>query len=417
MHIPSIASIGIGNRRHKTALHTGVMLGVFTALMLTLSLWMSAPSHAAVLGADTIDGTPVASLGTARQAAPDVAMRAGLLVDGEGRVLWARSADSQRAMASITKIMTAVVALENSRLTDTVLVPASATRVGESTSFLRAGDKLSMNEMLEALLVKSGNDAAVTIALHVSGSDEAFVAKMNAKAAELGLAGTHFVNSHGLDAKDHRTSARDLGVLARYAMSKPAFRSIVGMKAVTIGLGGRKETLPNTNILIGNYAGISGIKTGYTSDAGYCVINSASRNGVELYAVVLGTASEAARFRDSRDLLDWGFAHYRPQSLATSGTVLAEAPVADYLDVLVPAVVSQNTTVAVLDMNGPITRTVTVSAVAAPVKAGQRVGVAKFTQGGRLIATLPLVSTVDVGKPNPFHRVWIAIVRAWRAVF
>lgn len=417
MRTPSNASIGIGTHRHKTGLRPVVFVGAFMALTLAISLSWSVPSYAAVLSADTIDGAPVASLGAARQAAPDVAMRAGLLVDGEGRVLWARSADSQRAMASITKIMTAVVALENSKLTDTVRVPAAATRVGESTSFLKAGDELSMNEMLEALLVKSGNDAAVTVALHVSGSDEAFVVKMNAKAAELGLADTHFANSHGLDAKDHHTSARDLGVLSRYAMSKPAFRSIVGMKRVTIGVGSRKESLPNTNILIGNYDGISGIKTGYTSDAGYCVINSASRNGVELYAVVLGTASEAARFRDSRDLLDWGFAHYRPQGLATSGTVLAEAPVADYLDVFVPAVVSRDTTVAVLDMNGPITRAVTVSAVAAPVKVGQRVGVAKFTQGGRLIATLPLVSTIDVGKPNPLHRVWIAIVRVWRAVF
>lgn len=413
MHTTSSASIGIGSRRHKTGASSTM---AFIALVLVLSLVWSTPAYAVVLGADTIDGAPVASLGAVRPAAPDVAMRAGLLVDGEGRVLWARNADSRRAMASITKIMTAIVALENSRLTDTVRVPAAAIRVGESTSFLRTGDRLTMNELLEALLVKSGNDAAVAVALHVSGSNEAFVAKMNAKAAELGLADTHFANAHGLDEKDHHTSARDLGVLARYAMTKPAFRSIVGMKRVTIGLGDRKETLPNTNILIGNYDGISGIKTGFTSDAGYCVINSASRNGVELYAVVLGTASEAARFRDSRDLLDWGFAHYRPQSLATSGTVLAEAPVADYLDVFVPAVVSQDATVAVLDLNGPITRTVTVSSVTAPVRVGQRVGVAKFTQAGRLIATLPLVSTVDVGKPNPLLRVWIALVRAWRSV-
>ncbi len=417
MRSPSSASIGIGNRRHKSRLQSAKAAVFLTLLACLLVVSVATPAGAAVLVSDTIDGFTVSSLGSAKQAAPDVAMKAGLLVDGDGRVLWARDADSRRAMASLTKVMTAVVAMEHAELTDEVEVTSAATRVGESTSFLRAGDRFTMNEMLEALLVKSGNDAAVAIGLHISGSDAAFVDLMNAKATELGMTQTHFTNSHGLDAKDHRTSARDLATLARYAMSKPTFRSIVGMKTVTIGTGKRKETLPNTNILIGNYDGISGIKTGYTSDAGYCVVNSASRNDVELYAVVLATASETARFRDSRDLLDWGFAHYRPQSLATSGTVLAEAPVSDYLDVVVPAVVSQDSTIPVLDINGPITRTVTVSAVAAPVKAGQRVGVAKFTQKGRLIASLPLVSAVDVRKPNPLHRAWIGIVRAWRWIF
>jgi len=374
-------------------------------------------ASAAVLPTDTVDGRSATTLGAARTALPDVGLKAGVLVDSEGRVLWARQADSKRAMASLTKLMTAVIAVENSSLTETVKVTPAATEVGESTSFLRTGDRLPMQEMLEALLVKSGNDAAMAIALHVAGTPEAFVARMNAKAAELGLTNTHFTNAHGLDGPGHYTSARDLAVLARYAMSKPAIRSIVGMKQVTIGTGKRKETLPSTNVLLGNYQGISGIKTGYTGDAGYCVIESADRNDVGLYAVVLGTATESARFRDARELLDWGFAHYRPQSLVTSGSVLAEAPVSDYLDVTVPAVVSADTTVAVLDLNGPIKRTVTVAPVRAPVKAGQHVGVVTFTQAGRLIASVPLVSSVDVNRPNPFLRVWIAIVRAWQAVF
>jgi len=418
MRSPSSASIGIHIPGHKPRLTSLLSLALTFALTMVLLLPANAiTAYAAPRPGDSIDGVPVSELGAVGKATPDVAMRAGILVDGDGRVLWSRKPDSRRAMASITKIMTAVIALESSSLTETVDVTAAALRVGESTSFLRQGDSLTMNDMLKALLVKSGNDAAQAIAIHVAGSTDEFVAMMNRKAAELGLTDTHFANAHGLDAPGHETSARDLGVLARYAMSKPAFKSIVGMKQVTIGSGSRRETLPNTNVLINNYQGVTGIKTGYTSDAGYCVVGSAERNNIGLYAVVLGTATESARFRDARELLDWGFAHYRPQSLATSGSILAEAPVSDYLDVTVPAIVASDSVVPVLDLNGPITRTVTVAATRAPVKAGQTIGVATFTQAGRQIASIPLVAKYDVRKPNPLHRVWIGIVRVWRAIF
>lgn len=418
MRSPSSASIGIASSRHKPRVPSLLSCALILALTVAfLAPTVVAPAFASIKQNDSIDGTAVSELGALGKASPDVGMQAGVLVDEDGRVLWSRQPDSRRAMASITKIMTAVVALENSSLTDTVAVTPAALRVGESTSFLRQGDRLSMQDMLEALLVKSGNDAAQAIAIHVAGSSEGFVSMMNEKAAELGLSDTHFRNAHGLDAPGHTTTAQDLAVLARYAMSKPAFKSIVGMKQVSIGSGVRKETLPNTNVLIDNYQGVTGIKTGYTSDAGYCVVGSAERNAVGLYAVVLGTETESARFRDARELLDWGFAHYRPQSLATSGTVLAEAPVRDYLDVAVPAIVATDTTVPVLDLNGPITRTVTVAAVRAPVKAGQAVGVATFTQAGRLIASIPLVAKSDVRKPNPFQRMGIALARAWRFIF
>jgi D-alanyl-D-alanine carboxypeptidase (penicillin-binding protein 5/6) len=298
-----------------------------------------------------------------------------------------------------------------------VTIPKASGQVGESTAFLRPGEKLPMDQVLEALLVKSGNDAAVAIARSVAGSDEAFVKLMNDKAAELGLKDTHFVNSHGLDAPGHYTTAADLAVLGRYAMTKPRFREIVAMKSVVIGSGGRKETLQSTDLLIGNYAGAMGIKTGFTNQAGYSVLSAAQRDGLTLYAVVLGTPSELQRFREARELLDWGFAHYRAQQLASAGTVVAEAPVADYLDVRVSAAVSRDETVSVLDVSGPITRTVSVSTLPAPIKRGQPVGVATFTQAGKTIARVPLVATQDVKRPNPLERLWIGAVRAWRKVF
>jgi D-alanyl-D-alanine carboxypeptidase (penicillin-binding protein 5/6) len=197
-------------------------------------------------------------------------------------------------------------------------------------------------------------------------------------------------------------------------MQNPEFRRIVRRKSVVIRHEGGKQKLENTNLMLWNYDGANGVKTGWTSDAGYCVIVSAEREGTELYAIVLGTASEEARFADARELLDWGFAHYRQQGLASAGTVVGRSMVTDYLNVGVPGAISQDTTVAVFDLAGPIDRSVTMAAVDAPVVKGQRIGVATFTQRGRVIATVPLVATREVEAPNIFERLGIGIVRLWR---
>jgi serine-type D-Ala-D-Ala carboxypeptidase (penicillin-binding protein 5/6) len=392
----------------------------FSAVALTLAICLALVAPQVALAAakpsDSVDGITAAKRKLALEVLPDVTMQAGALVDADGRVLWGRSADKRRPMASITKIMTAIVALEHSSLDESVVIPKASVSVGESTASLRAGEKLSMREVLQALLVKSGNDAAIAVAQHVAGSEAGFVDLMNAKAQELGLKDTHFTNPHGLDQPGHYTTANDLAVLARYAMANPRFREIVSMKTVTIGSGKRKETLQSTDELLGNYPGAMGVKTGYTSGAGYSVVSAATRGGITLYAIVLGTSSDAVRFREARELLDWGYAHYRPTQIADGGTIVAEAPVVDYLDRTVPAQLSQDTTVPVLDLDGPITRTLSVNGVTAPVAVGDRVGEARYTQGGRLIATVPLLATQAAGRPNPVERLWIAIVRAWRKV-
>ena len=160
-----------------------------------------------------------------------------------------------------------------------------------------------------------------------------------------------------------------------------------------------------------------GVKTGNTDGAGYSVVSAAQRQGVTLYAIVLGTKSDRQRFLDAKALMDWGFGHYRPQLIANKGSVIAEAAVSSYLDVTVPLAVSQDTTIAVLDVDGTIKRTVSVPPVPAPVQMGQTVGVATFRQGKRVIATVPLVATRQVNGPNPFEAAWIAVVRVWRRVF
>ena len=396
-------------RSHHLSARSLVALGLALAVAST-----PVSAHAQVLAADRVDGRSASELGIPKAAMPDVRMAAGALVTEDGRVLWSRSVSDRRAIASITKLMTAVVALENGEPDDPVTVTTASKSVGESTSFLRVGEQLPMSEVLEASLVKSGNDAAVALAIHVAGSEDAFVDLMNAKARELGLSRTRFANPHGLDETGHYSTAADVAVLARYAMSKPDIRRVVAQKTATIGRGSRSEQVVNTNLLIGNYTGANGVKTGWTSKAGYCVVDSAKRGEIELYAIVLGTTSETQRFRDAVELLDFGFAHYRPQRVSTKDTIVAEAPVRDYLDRLVPVAMSADSTVAVFDVAGTITRKVTVSAVDAPVSKGQKIGVATFTQADRVIASVPLVAAEEVRKPSVPARVFIAAARAWR---
>jgi len=393
------------------------VFAALTSALLIVSLVAPHAARGAGLKSDLVDGSSAAARHMDTVVLPDVTMKEGALVDADGRLLWARSPGTRRPMASITKIMTAVVALEHGSLDEIVSVPRIATSVGQSSASLLPGEKLTMRELLEALLVKSGNDAAVTIAVHVGGSQAAFVDMMNQKAQQLGLSNTHYMNPHGLDQTGHYTTASDLAVLARYAMSKPAFRDIVRLQKVTIGRGKRKTTFSSTDVLLSTYQGAMGVKTGNTNGAGYSVVSAAERGGVTLYAIVLGTDSDRQRFQEAKALFDWGFAHYRPLQLASKGTVVAETPVSSYLDMTVPVAFAQDTSVPVLDLNGAVQRRISVAPVAAPVEMGQTIGVATFRQGTKVIATIPLGATVSIGRPNPFQASWIAVVRLWRRVF
>ena len=408
-------SIGLVRTRYEREKRLS-LVGVL-ALALALSLPM--PAAAAPQATDTVGDKAAGKLKIRLAALPDVTMRSGVLVDEEGRVLWARNASSRRQMASITKIMTAVVALEREKdLNRVIKVPPIAIRVGESAVELRAGEEIKLRKLLEDMLVKSGNDAATAVAIGVAGSPEEFVKLMNAKAAELGLKNTKFKNVHGLDQAGHYSSARDIEALSRYAMQNAEFRRIVGIKSIVIGKGKAARRVPASNWLLTNYKGATGIKTGWTDGAGYSISASAERNGIKLYAVVLGTASERKRFVEAQELFDWGFTHYRPQDLASKGSIVAETPVRDYLDVTIPVAVSADSSATVIDLLGPITRTVSVeSSLSAPVGKGQKVGVLTFTQADRVLASIPLVTTKAVRAPTRLERLSIAVVRLWQRVF
>lgn len=385
------------------------------AACLTLAL---VPGSAWALSTDIIGDYTVANAPAKVAAgAPRVSMKAGVLVTRDGRVLWARKPDEQRAMASTTKIMTAVVVLEHASLDATVPVSSKAARVGESVAGLKTGDVFTVRTLLEGMLVKSGNDAAEALAVYVGGSESGFVDLMNAEAKKLGLDNTHFMNPHGLDEKGHYTSARDLSVLARYAMQNKEFRRIVGMPSVDLDGVGPDPELETSNLLLGTYPGANGIKTGWTNDAGYCLVASASRRDNELYAVVLGTQSEQARFDQAAALLDWGFEHYATRYVASAEETIGIVPVSDYLDVTVPAIVEKSVKMPVFDVDGEVTETAELyPGIKAPVAKGDRVGTLILKQGDRLLAQVPLVSGADMKRPGIFERIWIGIVRGWRKV-
>lgn len=238
----------------------------------------------------------------ALQAPPTLLAEAALLGDETtGQVLWEKNAHEPRAVASTTKIMTALITLERAPLDEEVVVSPTAAHTGGNMVGLTPGERLSVRELLYGLLLNSGNDVATALAEHVAGTTAAFADLMNAKAQTLGMAHTHFVNPHGLDTEGHFSSAYDLWLLAREAMKNPTFREIVATPSWTSGA----RTYVNLNPLLTSYLGADGIKTGTSDWAGECLVASATRRGHRLIAVVLHSPD---RYRDTTALLDWGFA-------------------------------------------------------------------------------------------------------------
>lgn len=378
----------------------------------------SSHAYAAVLDGDVVGGIAVGAQGPLRSAAPDLYIPSGQLTTMDGRELWGRDIRARRAMASTTKLMTAVVVLESASLDDLVTVKKPASTVGESGMGLRPGETISVRRLLEGLLIQSGNDAAVALAEHVGGSSDGFVRMMNAKAASLDLANTHYLNSHGLDVPGHYTSAEDLTALTRYAMRDPEFRRIVGTSSTRISTPRYTHQLTNTNLMLKVYSGANGVKTGWTDEAGYCVVVSAKRGDIELVATVLGAASEQGRFGQATRLLDWGFAHYTTTPIATTGERTGNVRVSDYIERTVPSETAETTSVPVLDLAGPVRRRIDLKPdVPAPVARGQRIGTMTVFQGDRLLAQLPLVAVKDVPAPTFWQRVGFFFIRLWRGIF
>ncbi|MNO26843.1 D-alanyl-D-alanine carboxypeptidase DacB precursor [compost metagenome] len=245
--------------------------------------------------------------------------RAAALIDVEsGRLLYSSRGDEPMLIASLTKIMTALVAIENGDLHSKVKVGKNAFAKEGSSLFLKQGEEMSLEDMLYGLMLRSGNDAATAIAEHVGGSEEGFVYLMNAKAEELGLTNTHFANPHGLDAEGHYSTANDLAVLTAYAMHNPVFKQIVKTPVKTADNPYEQWDYKwlNKNKMLRLYEGADGVKTGYTKKALRCLVSSATRDGQQLVAVTLNDGDD---WNDHAALLDYGFNHYPLKTLIKRG--------------------------------------------------------------------------------------------------
>ncbi len=361
---------------------------VLVAVMLVLAAAASSPAWAA---------PPV----------PDAA--AYLLVDeATGTILAQDDPDEPYPMASTTKIMTALVALERADLDDVAIVPAEA-EVGGSTAKLRPGERIAVRHLLTGLLVASGNDAAVTLAVHVAGSQAAFVSLMNVRARELGLENTSFTNPHGLDEEGHHSSVADLIAVARAAMRRPFFRDTVRQAEAVIpgpdGVGTR--VLDSRNDLLAIDPSVDGVKTGNTDGAGYAIVAHARRDelGAGLYLAMIGSLSEESRRSGAEALIQYGFSRFARPVLAQAGEPLGDAPVSGRPGRRVGFGVAEPFSAPILLDGGALTETLVVPReVRAPVREGDVVGEIVMRQGEHELGRRELVALEDVGGPSIFDR-------------
>lgn len=346
-------------------------------------------------------------LGCPVAAAPvEVAAKSALLMDAAtGTILAEQNSHEKLAPASVTKVMTMLLIMEaidrgEIGWDDTVTTSEAAAAKGGSQVYLKVGETMSVTDMVKSIAVSSANDCACAMAEHIAGSETAFVEKMNARAAELGMADTHFVNCTGLDddpgAAEHVTSAHDIAIMSRELLTNhPDIRKFTTIWMDTIR--GGTFGLSNTNKLVRFYPGATGLKTGFTANAGYCLSASAQRDGMELIAVVMGAKTSADRFSACKQLLDWGFASF---ALVSPELPQAQVPVGLGTEATVQAVPSESGQLLIdKSQRGSVTTEVALEdSVAAPVSKGQRLGTMTVKAGDQILAQIPLVAETQVPR-------------------
>ena len=335
----------------------------------------------------------LASTAGAQSTEPQLEAASWYLVGDDDAVLARHEADSPRAIASITKLMTAIVVLEHAKPDDVVHVSPAAARIGESTVYLRAGEELTVAELLRATLIPSANDAAEALALHVGhGSADRFVDLMNAKAKELGLSDTTFENPHGLDERGHVSSARDVTALVRYALGIPFIRDAMSRSSVTLP-GGR--TFVSTDDLLTSWAPLVAGKTGHTRDAGWSETAAAARGGTTVYGAVLGSDTRGSRNDALRELLTFGLDQYRPVRVIDRARVYATAETGygqPDVELVPPRGISRSIRVG----RPLVERVVAPTSLTLPVTKGTRLGRVEVYEGSRLVAASSLVAAATV---------------------
>nr|WP_255724509.1 D-alanyl-D-alanine carboxypeptidase family protein [Shimazuella soli] len=332
--------------------------------------------------------------------------QAAILMDRDsGRILFAKNADKEMKIASLTKIMTALVAIEQSKLDSIVTVGPNAVGVEGSSIYLKKGEKIPLEHLLYGLMLRSGNDAATAIAEHVGGSVEGFVYLMNQKASFLGLQHTHFTNPHGLDQPNHYSSAKDLAILTSYALKNPVFQQIVKTQVKTIDWPNLdwNQKFYNKNKLLRLYPWADGVKTGFTKQARRTLVTSATKNGIQLIAVTLNDGND---WNDAIDMYNYGFANYKKEVIVKKGQLLAMMGVTNrknkelYMmagkSFLYPLTKDEKKKLRIQTVQSTPTETIRTD--------NQAIGIAKIYLEEQLIGSVPILSAYR-DKPTYFQRV------------
>ena len=384
-----------GGRRGSLQSRKVFALGIILLLVIFIS-----PSQAHALSAD------------------DLAVDAGLLMVADtGQVLVEKNADKQVEPASITKIMTMLLALEavergESALTDKVYISPEAEAIGGSQVWLRAGEVFTLEQLLKAVAIQSANDAAYAVAEHVAGSVPAFVRQMNRRAQELGMDNTHFANVHGLPAENGEqpslTTANDITKMSQALLHYPEVLDWTSTWTEVFRAANPQTVLHNTNNLLRDYPGVDGLKTGHTNSAGYCLVATATRDDLRLISVVMGADSDLVRRRDSRRLFDYGFKGFASQRLVASQTVVGEAVVKNGSPERIKVVALQ-------DLDALIEKGSTGNwqmemklrpDLNAPLAAGEVIGHLIATADGMQLGQVPVAMQENVKVANGFVKIW-----------
>ena len=339
----------------------------------------------------------------AAQAVGTSASSAILMEAGSGRVLYEHNADEPRLIASITKLMTALVALESGKsLDDVVTIQAEDTRTEGSALYLKPGEHVKLETLLYGLLLHSGNDAALAIARFCGGSVEDFVAGMNARARELGMTNSHFTNPTGLDGEEHYSSAYDMALLARACLAVPELAEMTAARSVNM----EGRTFVNHNKLLWRYEGCVGMKTGYTQAAGRTLVSAAERDGMTLIAVTLNAPSDWA---DHAAMLDYGFENYHMEEAVTAGQSLCSLPVSGSLVPFVSLEAEETLRWPVGPGESLETRTELggLTSLEAPVQAGVPMGRVEVLLSGEVVGESDLSCAAPVDRDRQEHTGWL----------
>ncbi len=335
---------------------------------------------------------------------PDTSAPSVLLMEKEtGKILYEKEADKKLTPASVTKIMTLLLVMEalergSLRLDEQVTVSRNAQGMGGSQVYLAEGEKYTVNELIKAAAIASGNDAAVALAEHLAGSEETFVGRMNERAVELGMTNTTFLDCTGLSDAGHLTTARDIAIMSRQMMLyHPAIKEYTTIWRDTLRNG--TFGLDNTNRLIRFYDGATGLKTGSTSTAKFCVSATAERDGMELIAVIMAADSSDKRWDDARTLLDYGFANYKLMASYPEEVMLPVPVILGVKDEVQPELLdSRRILVEKTLANSLVKETTLAENVHAPVEKGQTLGELTIKAGDEVLANVPIVASEAVAK-------------------